>query len=190
MPLELKVELPRWMVVPRKPHPFKNEYHTICCAEAGIMYQLELVEGKDCPRELGPKKYNSYKGKTVGLMCCMTVPIHHMGKVVIMDSGFGVLKGLLELKKLGVYGLVVIKKCCYWPKDIDSEEIKDHMELTEVGRLDTLMGTKEGQSFYVFAMKEPDYIIMLISTYGTLAGAEDGKTKWSYKDKFGKQFNT
>ena len=32
------------------------------------MYQVELMEGKDRPPELGKKKYEE-KGKTVGLMC-------------------------------------------------------------------------------------------------------------------------
>ena len=32
------------------------------------------------------------------------------GKAVIMDIGFCVLKGLLEIRKMGVYGSVLIKK--------------------------------------------------------------------------------
>ena len=40
---------PGWMFVPRKPHPFGNEYHSICCAETMIMYGIEIVEGKDTP---------------------------------------------------------------------------------------------------------------------------------------------
>jgi hypothetical protein len=40
---------PGWMYVPRKPHPMGNEYHTICCGTSGIMFNLELVEGKDKP---------------------------------------------------------------------------------------------------------------------------------------------
>ena len=43
---------PGWVFCPRKPHPFGNEYHTICCGESGIMFQIEMVEGKDRPTEL------------------------------------------------------------------------------------------------------------------------------------------
>ena len=37
------------MVVPRKPHPFGNEYHTIADGDDGkpIMFRIKLVEGKD-----------------------------------------------------------------------------------------------------------------------------------------------
>jgi hypothetical protein len=38
---------PGFMFVPRKPHPMGNEYHSICCGESGIMFDFELVEGKD-----------------------------------------------------------------------------------------------------------------------------------------------
>jgi hypothetical protein len=38
---------PGWVFCPRKPHPFGNEYHTICCGETGILFDFELVEGKD-----------------------------------------------------------------------------------------------------------------------------------------------
>ena len=47
-----------WMVVPWKPHPFGNEYHSICDGDLAvgkgnpIMVHVELQEGKDCPSEL------------------------------------------------------------------------------------------------------------------------------------------
>ena len=42
---------PGWVFCPRKPHPYGNEYHSICCGLSGIMYGIEIVEGKDRPRE-------------------------------------------------------------------------------------------------------------------------------------------
>jgi hypothetical protein len=41
---------PGFMYVPRKPHPMGNEYHSICCGVSGIMFAIELVEGKDAPQ--------------------------------------------------------------------------------------------------------------------------------------------
>ena len=38
---------PGWVYVPRKPHPQGNDYHSIACGESGIMYRIELVEGKN-----------------------------------------------------------------------------------------------------------------------------------------------
>ncbi|KAL3782157.1 hypothetical protein HJC23_004520 [Cyclotella cryptica] len=43
---------PGWVFCPRKPHPFGNEYHTICCAESGILFDFETSEGNDHPREM------------------------------------------------------------------------------------------------------------------------------------------
>jgi Transposase IS4 len=101
---------PGFMCVGRKPHPFGNERHTICCALSTIMWHAEIVEGKDRPTQLGQKEFNDLGGPTVGLMVHMTKPIHHTGKVVVMDSGFCVAKGIVEMEKKGVYGQALIKK--------------------------------------------------------------------------------
>ena len=81
-----KYSCPGWMFVPRKPWPFGNEYHTVCCSLSGILWQMELVEGKDSPSEIIPK-YNN-QGKTVGLLLHVLEPIFTRGNVVILDSGF------------------------------------------------------------------------------------------------------
>ena len=39
------------MFVQRKPHPFGNNY-IIDCGKSGILYAMEIVEGKDHPKEL------------------------------------------------------------------------------------------------------------------------------------------
>ena len=70
------------------------------------MFHLELVEGKDSPDK---KEYEGL-GKTVGVLLRLTKPIHHSGRVVILDSGFCVLKGIVELRKKGVFSSAVIKK--------------------------------------------------------------------------------
>jgi len=56
------------MYVPRKPHPQGNEYHSIACGESGILYSIELVEGKDCPPEKSSGKYMEQHGKTGSLL--------------------------------------------------------------------------------------------------------------------------
>ena len=47
---------PGWVFCPCKPHPFGNEYHSMCCGKSGVMLNVEMVEGKDCPREVGQSK--------------------------------------------------------------------------------------------------------------------------------------
>ena len=69
---------------------------------------MELVEGKDSPTEILPKFNN--QGKTVGLLLHVLEPIFARGNVVILDSGFCVLKGIVELKKRGVYASTLLKQ--------------------------------------------------------------------------------
>ena len=78
-----------------------------CCSLSGILWQMELVEGKDSSSEIIPK-YNN-QGKTVGLLLHVLDPIFTRGNVVILESGFCVLKRIVELKKHGVYASALIK---------------------------------------------------------------------------------
>jgi len=55
-----KWSCPGWIFCPRKPHPFGNEWHTISCALSGILFDLEIVEGKDRPKELGKDPSNRF----------------------------------------------------------------------------------------------------------------------------------
>lgn len=161
---------PGFMVVPRKPKPMGNEWHTICCCDSGILFHVELMEGKDHPSEI-PVEFEKTDGivmKTVGLLKRMTRSLWGTGKVVIMDSGFCVLRGLIELKKHGVYGSAVIKKRRYWPKHIRGDDIAKHFEDAPVGAADMWPGTMLGERFGVYCMKEEDYVMSLMSTYGTL----------------------
>jgi hypothetical protein len=44
---------PGFLSLPRRPHPFGNEYHSIADGDDGkpIMWQVRIVEGKDRPRK-------------------------------------------------------------------------------------------------------------------------------------------
>jgi hypothetical protein len=171
---------PGWMVVPRKPHPFGNEYHTACCGKSGILWALELVEGKDRPRELGPKEFDS-EGATVGLLKHLTKSIWYSGRAIVLDSGFCVLAGLVALRLVGVFAAALIKKRRYWPKYIPGDDIIQHFDDKEVGAVDALFGTLNGVNFHVFAMKEPDYVMQIMSTWQTLREMEKGSTARTIK---------
>ena len=160
-----KYSCPGWMFVPRKPWSFGNEYHTVCCSLSGILWQMELVEGKDSPSEIIPKFNNQWK--TVGLLLRVLEPIFGKGMVIILDSGFCVLKGIVELKKRGVYASALIKKRKYWPKYIKGDVIKQHFDEKAVGDCHSWKGNMDEVPFHVYARKEPDYVMSLMSTYGT-----------------------
>ena len=100
---------PGFMYVPRKPHEMGNEYHSICCGVCEIMFGIELVEGKDTPRERAKPKFHLI-GKTAGLLLRLCEGIFGTGKIVILESGFCVLQAIIELKNMGVYASVLVKK--------------------------------------------------------------------------------
>ena len=45
-----------------------------------------------------------------------------------MDSGFFVLKYIIELKKLGIFRSSPIKKRRYWPKHVKGEDVEDNFK--------------------------------------------------------------
>jgi hypothetical protein len=110
-----KYTCPGHMFVPRKPWPLGNEYHSICCCTSGVMYAVELVESKDRPKEMDKSKYSGVTKKltTTSLLLRLRESIFHIGMVVMLDSGFCVLRALIELKKRGVFASALIKKRKY-----------------------------------------------------------------------------
>ena len=73
------------------------------------MWDIDLVEGKDQPNELGKKEWDEM-GPTIGLLLCILAPIFNLGFLVIINSGFCVLKAIIELCKKGVFASALIKK--------------------------------------------------------------------------------
>ena len=126
---------PGFMVVPRKPWKCGNEYHTICCCLTGILFALELVEGKDRPTRAPPKEHKE-KGKTVGLCLRLTKALQGSGSIVVMDSGFCVVKAIVELRKIGIFSHALIKN-----EDIglNTLKVKKSRLIFKIRTLDTSM---------------------------------------------------
>ena len=61
------------------------------------MLDIELVEGKDHPGDISPDEYENI-GETVALLVRLCCHIYSTGKVVIIDSGFCVLQGIIKLR--------------------------------------------------------------------------------------------
>jgi Transposase IS4 len=189
---------PGFIFVPRKPHPFGNEWHSICCGITGIMFGIELVEGKDQPKEI--RRDFEATGKTVGLLLRMSEPLWGTGKVVVLDSGFCVLQGIIELRKKGVFAAALVKKRRYWPKYVKGELVKEHFENLQVGDVDAWSGIMDDIPFHIYGMKEPEYVMTMMTTYGTLerTGKETERTitvngvrnriKFNYPEVIGNHF--
>ena len=61
------------------------------------MFAIDLVEGNKRPKELPSDRSTK---KTTSLLLRLCKSLYSAGKVVILYSGFCVLEGLIELKKL------------------------------------------------------------------------------------------
>ena len=66
----------------------------------------------------------------------------------------------------------MIKKCCHWPKYIDGSVIQALMKDKQVGYQARLPGEVDCVGVDIFSMKEPDYTMMSMSTYGQLVVKE------------------
>ena len=172
---------PGFMVVPRKPHPFGNEYHTICDGDQGrpILWWAKIQEGKDRPKKSdGSWAFRSEfevsgNSKTVVLMLEMTEPIHGSGKVVTMDSGFCVSAGILAMHAHGVYGQALIKKRGrYWPRGVPGAFIDNHFRNKGIGEKETLVQNIDGINFLIHCQKEEKYVTKMMCTYGLIADTE------------------
>jgi len=171
---------PGFMCVPRKPHPFGNEYHSIADGDDGkpIMWRIRLQEGKDRPKHANgkwafPTQFESHS-KTAELMLFMTEPIHHTGKVVCMDSGFCVTAGILALHQVGVYGQALIKKRGrYWPKHVPGVQMEMEFFDKELGSGKTFVQTIENQKFLVHCHKDDRYVCKIMSTHGLMLPVDD-----------------
>ena len=75
--------------------------------------------------------------------------------MVVVDSGFCEMEGLIPMVEKGVLGSALIKKRRYWPKGVPAEEILRHMQNNEVGYVDVDQGPIRGKSCHIMAIKSP-----------------------------------
>ena len=54
------------------------------------------------------------------------------------------------------------------PKHVPGEQIIQHFNNKDIGDADAIHGELDGKFLYLFRMKEPDYVMQIMSTYGTL----------------------
>ena len=114
-----------FMVVLRKQWTFRIKFQNICCSSLGVLFGLDIMERKDEPPEVTRKGHYS-KGKAVGLFLLLTKYLHTTGIMVVMDSIFCVLQELVELIIVGLFRLVLTKKCHYWTRYVKGDETRDN----------------------------------------------------------------
>ena len=62
---------PGWVFCPRNTHTFGNEWHAYCCAFSGILFGVELVEGKAHPCQAVSLEFKDLDRNTVELLLRM-----------------------------------------------------------------------------------------------------------------------
>ncbi len=89
-----------WVFYPRKPHPFSNKYHTVCCAKSEILTQIYMLEGKDHQKEMDPPE-NENKGKLMDFcfVCCSRTLLRG---AALCNLSFYVMEGIVELRNQGI----------------------------------------------------------------------------------------
>ena len=108
------------------------------------MYQIELVEEKNEPKEK-PALDSLIKSLTTGLLLSLCQPIFGHGMIVVLDFYSCVPNALLKLKEHGVDAIPTIKKRRYWPWKVDGDTLSSHFLGSTVGNFDMIMGSyKDG----------------------------------------------
>ena len=189
-----------FMCLPRKPHPFGNEYHTIADGvltggARPVIWRAKIQEGKDRPKKDGRWAFPSdfevppiKDSVTAVLMCEMTRPIHGSGRVVTMDSGFCVTAGILALHDRGVFGQALVKKRGrYWAKGVPGDAINEHFKDKEIGSTETFTQNIDGKEFHVHCQKEDKYVTKIMSTHGLITDVVDHRA-YRYLDGQWKSF--
>ena len=165
---------PGWTAVKRKPHPHGNEYNTTADCFCKIIFHMEIREGKDQPTE-GPYSKSKFEeefgSKVAALVVRMTEGLHGSGRCIILDSGFGYVPAVVQLRNKGLYSTAYIKKHAFWPKYTLAQEAVDAMHDKAVGEVNVRKGTYEtGEGrfeVYMVAQADSKHTSLMLSNWGT-----------------------
>jgi hypothetical protein len=127
-------------------------------------------EGKDEPT--GIQRAFDALGKTSGLLLRMLQSYFGTCRYVVLDSGFCVLKAIVELRRNGLFGCELIKKrkYLYWPKHVPGDAMKASFDDdgVQAGDFNAVTGRLDRIDYNIWAMKEPNYVMKMMSCSGPL----------------------
>ena len=113
-------------------------------------------------------------------MLLLNKAMHNTNKIVVLDSGFCILKALLDLKKVGVYTVAVIKKQQYWPKYVPRDNIDEKMKGCEIGKNKVITGKLDDEQYKFFMMEDPKCVMKMMITYRNLEVSDKKETTRRY----------
>ncbi|RHZ73223.1 hypothetical protein Glove_232g213 [Diversispora epigaea] len=143
--------------IPRKPHPIGCEFKTMADARTNLFLQLDPVE----PPEYSSKKKFAEHSATIATMLRLTEPWFSSGRTIIADSWFGSVKACTTLYKHGLYSILQLKKCRYWPKNIPCD-ITDALE-SDYGSFISRVGKFDDVDLTLCSLRDRKNIVLLAS---------------------------
>jgi hypothetical protein len=93
----------------------------------------------------------------------------------LFDSGFCVLKAIIKLRKMGVFACALIKKWQSWPIGVPGDAMQRRFDRPEVkvGDVDAITGVQDDVPYFIWGMKEPDYVMKMMATGGPLGSTDE-----------------
>ena len=125
------------------------------------MFVAELVGGKSHPRQDGPLEFEDLSGNTVGLLLHMKKNYFSTGRYITIDSGLCVLKGLIQLRKKGIFSCAVMKKIRYWPSLFPGKDMENYFGKVEVGDTYSIQVTVDDVIYNLCDMNEPNHLMSI-----------------------------
>ncbi len=113
---------------------------------------------------LGSPEYDELGGKTTGLLLGLLSSIFHSGCYFVLNSGFYVLRALIELKKKGVFTAALIKKRSHCPTLVPGDHTIDYFKDKVAGVFDAISGVLDGIKYDIWCIKEPEYCMSIMAT--------------------------
>ena len=135
---------------------------------SSILFVVDFVEGKAYPQQSSPLEFEDLGGNTARLFWRTTKNCFVTGRYVVLDSGFCVLKGLIQLRKKSFFAFDITKKRRYWTYMVPGKDMEDHFGGVEMGETDAIQGNVDDIIYNVWCKKEPIYMVRMMATGGRL----------------------
>ena len=102
----------------------------------------------------------------MGLLLRMMKSYFYTGRYVTLDSGFYVMKVLIQLRKKGDFACSVINKRRYRHSMVPGEETEDSFGGVEVVETDAIHGTVDDVIYNLWGTKYPNYVMIMMANDG------------------------
>jgi hypothetical protein len=98
----------------------------------------------------------------------------HTARYIVLESGFCVLKAIIELRKNGLFGCALIKNRGTGLTGVLGDAMQRFFDKEGVNIRDhhAIAGTIDGVAYNLWGMKEPDYVMGMMATGGPSAAYE------------------